>query len=272
MTVSDHPNLLATALQAVVEASAEIMKVYSGSFASRYKEDGSPVTDADFASNQVLVNQLAETGIPVISEEMRAEDYERRKSWKRCWSVDPLDGTKEFLKRNNEFAICVALIENGVPTLGIIANPVKEEILVGGTEIPVAWLPFAGIRQPEKWQFLEPKTNISQPLVLACSRTHHSGNMLEYVESLRAKFGAMELLKKGSALKFFDLALGLADVYPRFAPTMEWDIAAGQAILTALGGCVVNPETGKPLSYNKESLYNPHFIVKTNAFVHAETA
>lgn len=272
MTVSDHPNLLAIGLQAVVEASAEIMKIYSGSFASQYKEDGSPVTDADFASNQVLIKRLSETGIPIISEEAASEDYELRKTWTRCWSVDPLDGTKEFLKRNDEFAICVALIENGIPTLGIIASPVKEEILTGGTDIPVAAFAFSQIDQPQAWHFVEPGTAVNKPLVLAGSRTHHSGNMPEYTDGLRAKFGDIDLMAKGSALKFFDLALGRADVYPRFAPTMEWDIAAGQAILTALGGCVVNAETNEPLRYNKKSLYNPHFIAKTNAFMHAETA
>lgn len=270
MEMSAHAKLLQVALQAAVEASGAIMTIYREGFSPEFKSDGSPVTRADFASNEILSEYLEATKIPLLTEENEHASWSERRHWKLSWCVDPLDGTKEFLKRNDEFAVCIALIDEGKPVLGVIAAPVEERILIGGREIPPAIIPFSEIENPGNWQFLEPKQSLNVPLVVAGSRSRHAGATLGYLNYLKQKFSDISFIQKGSALKFFDLALGYADVYPRFAPTMEWDIAAGQAIIEALGGKALYPETDRPLTYNKESLYNSSFVIKTKAFIEAE--
>ncbi|HLP55020.1 MAG TPA: 3'(2'),5'-bisphosphate nucleotidase CysQ [Fluviicola sp.] len=260
-----HYDLLQVALAAVVEASAEIIRVYREGFSPNYKRDGSPVTQADLASNSVIERYLLATEIPLLTEESVHAPYEERHQWEQLWCVDPLDGTKEFIKRNDEFAINIALIEHKKPVLGIIASPVEELILVGGKEVQPAVIPFTGISDRAAWQLIGRKTEINSPIVIASSRTPHSGATLDYIRKTNAEFGAHTFLKKGSALKFFDLALGKADVYPRFAPTMEWDIAAGQAIMESLGGSVYHAISGEPLHYNKANLLNPYFVVNSHA-------
>ncbi len=162
-------------------------------------------------------------------------------------------------------------MENRQPVLGIIVAPVDRKILIGGKLIPPALLSFDDIGQTSGWVFIEPKVAPNSPLVLISSRTPHAGAALDFINELQAAHGELTFLKKGSALKFFDLALGIADIYPRFAPTMEWDIAAGQAIMEALGGSVVHPQTGQPLYYNKESLVNPHFVVTGAALLQSRS-
>lgn len=259
--------ILPVALQAAVEAAEAIMEIYVQDFEAYWKEDGSPVTDADIRSNDILVSYLESTSIPVISEESDKEAFSSRKDYELVWCVDPLDGTKEFLKKNDEFAICLALIQNQKPILGIIASPVQRRMVIGGVDVPPAILRFEEIDFPLKWQYLLPKDNVNVPLVIAGSRSHQSGKELKFTNRMKEEFGEVEFLRKGSALKFIDLALGKADVYPRFAPTMEWDIAAGQAIIEALGGTVVHAETNETLRYNKENLYNPYFVVYTAAML-----
>lgn len=260
-----HYDLLQVALAAVVEASAEIMRVYQEGFSPNYKRDGSPVTQADLASNAILERHLIPTNIPLLTEESAHASYEERHEWDLLWCIDPLDGTKEFIKRNDEFAINIALIEHKKPVLGIIASPVEKTVLVGGKHVQPALIPFDAIHDPASWQLIEWKHEINSPIVIATSRTPHSGATLDYIHKTDAQFGAHTFLKKGSALKFFDLALGNADVYPRFAPTMEWDIAAGQAIMEALGGSVYHAVSGEPLYYNKANLLNPYFVVNSHA-------
>jgi 3'(2'), 5'-bisphosphate nucleotidase len=260
-----HYDLLQVALAAVVEASAEIMRVYQEGFSPSYKRDGSPVTQADLASNAILERYLIPTNIPLLTEESAHASYEERNKWDLLWCIDPLDGTKEFIKRNGEFAINIALIEHKKPVLGIIASPVEQTVLVGGKHVQPALIPFDAIHDAAAWQLIEWKHEINSPIVIATSRTPHSGATLDYIHKTDAQFGAHTFLKKGSALKFFDLALGNADVYPRFAPTMEWDIAAGQAIMEALGGSVYHAVSGEPLYYNKANLLNPYFVVNSHA-------
>lgn len=256
-------DLVHTALKAAVEASEAIMEIYAQDFEAFWKEDGSPVTIADIRSNDILVGYLESTGIPVISEESEKESFTTRKQYDLVWCVDPLDGTKEFLKKNGEFAICIALIRNQQPVMGIIASPVERKLVVGGELVPPAYIEFDHIHDALKWQYIEKKEGLNSPLVIAGSRSHLSGTELKFTNELKSKFGEVVFLKKGSALKFIDLALGKADVYPRFAPTMEWDIAAGQAIIESLGGTVVHAETKEKLYYNKENLYNPYFVAYT---------
>lgn len=259
--------LLQIALEGAVEASKAIMQIYTDDFSPTMKEDGSPVTIADHASNDILVAHLNKTGIPLISEESLKAPFEERKNWDYVWCIDPLDGTKEFIKKNDEFAICIALIHQQKPILGIIASPIQGTILVGGKNIPPAIIRFEDIDRPSAWNYIEHKQQINQPLVIAVSRSQGSGTDLKFNQRVKKQFGEVVFLKKGSALKFFDLAMGHADIYARYAPTMEWDIAAGQAIIEALGGKVFHSESGEPLYYNKANLYNPYFIVHTKSVV-----
>ena len=254
------------ALQASVKASEEIMNYYSNGFETEIKEDGSPVTQADLASSEIIAGILSETPFPITSEEIDKTPFEIRKEWKDSWCVDPLDGTKEFVKKNGEFAVNIAHIHKCKPVFGIIASPVKQEIIFGGSESGVFICSFNRIFESSAWIKIETPKKINSPLIVANSRSHNSGTVLNYVNQLKASFTEIDYLKKGSSLKFFDLAQGLADTYPRFAPTMEWDIAPGQAILEALGGSVLHAYENEPLTYNKENLTNPYFIANTFAF------
>lgn len=253
------------ALETSVIASDEIMRIYRTSFQKTYKSDGSPVTEADTASSEIITRNLANFGIPIISEEDPKLSYNDRKSWKEVWIVDPLDGTKEFIRGNGEFAVNIALVRNGNPVFGIIASPVKRQILFGGKEHGTFITEFENLKNQSRWKMLT-ASETNNPIVLASSRTPYRGKEIELIDTILQQ-SEIDYVKKGSSLKFFDLAEGKADVYPRFAPTMEWDIAAGQAILEPLGGAVLNADTGNPLTYNKESLLNPHFIAKTKGFI-----
>ena len=267
MITSEIQYFIPLVLKACIEASKAIMEIYETDFDPSIKNDGSPVTKADLLSNAIIKRELEKTGIPTIMEESVNSPYEIRKNWETVWIVDPLDGTKEFIKKNGEFAICIALVHQNRPVLGFIVSPANQEIIFGGKEFGTSFLSFDQVDQAEKWKAIHPKTETNNPLRISGSRSHHSGNDLKFNESMRQFFGEVSFLKMGSALKFFDLALGKADVYPRFAPTMEWDIAAGQAIIEALGGSVAHAETNQPLRYNKENLYNPYFIVKTKPVI-----
>ena len=251
------------AIEAAIKASYKIIEIYNQDFDAIYKEDGSPLTKADLASTEIINEILEPLNIPITGEESDKTAFEERTKWKECWCIDPLDGTKEFISKNGEFAVNIALIKQNRAVFGIIASPVREEIIVGGEETGVYIFKFSHFQNLANWNKLSEPKQINNPLVMTCSRSHHSGPILEFIDSLHLISEKIEFLKKGSSLKFFDLALGNADAYPRFAPTMEWDIAAGQAILEALGGCVFDADTLQPLRYNKANLTNPFFIAKT---------
>jgi len=252
---------------AAIEASQKIMDIYNHEFEAIIKEDGSPLTKADLASTTIIHHHLEPLGIPITGEETDKLDYSIRQNWTECWCVDPLDGTKEFINMNGEFAVNIALIENGIPTFGLIASPVNEEIIFGSKEFGVYISSFENISFPEKWTELKEVNRINSPIVITVSRSHGIGRIDELFAELKRISPEIELKSKGSSLKFFDLAKGEVDVYARFAPTMEWDIASGQAILETLGGSVINIETGLPLTYNKADLLNPYFIAKTKAIL-----
>mgnify|MGYP001035322764 CR=1 FL=1 len=252
-----------TAVRAAVEASQKIMDIYENEFDTIIKDDGSPLTKADLASTKILHQHLEPLEIPITGEETDKMPFAERKHWKECWCLDPLDGTKEFINRNGEFAVNIALLRDGKPVFGLIASPVQKIMYVGGKETGVFKVNFNAIENIEDWEKLNAPQSVNKPMVMTCSRSHHSGPVIHFINDLKKLSPAVEFTKKGSSLKFFDLAQGTADAYPRFAPTMEWDIAAGQAILEALGGSVVHAETGLPLYYNKENLTNPYFIAKT---------
>ncbi len=255
------------ALKAAAVASEKIMEYYLAGFETEVKMDGSPVTQADLAASEIISQILIGTEIPITGEETVKEHYHIRKTWKQSWCVDPLDGTKEFIKRNGEFAVNIALIEDQQAVFGIIASPTEQKILFGGKNFGVFLTDMDNFMDESAWIKILPKQEMADTIVLTCSRSHDSGPILQYLHELKKYFSDVEFIKKGSSLKFFDLALGRADAYPRFAPTMEWDIAAGQAILEALGGEVIDYTTGKPLTYNKENLKNPFFIAQSQVLI-----
>ncbi|AEA43911.1 3'(2'),5'-bisphosphate nucleotidase CysQ family protein [Fluviicola taffensis] len=267
MNLPDIQSFIPIVLQACVDASEAIMKVYETDFDLTRKLDGSPVTKADLESNALIQKALEQTKLPVIMEEIKNEPFETRKKWDTVWIVDPLDGTKEFIRKNGEFVVCIALVHKNQSIFGVIASPVKKKILFGGKGISATCISFNEVNQQETWIPIQAKDTVNNPLQIAGSRSHHSKNEESFNQKMRDTFGEIEFIQKGSALKFFDLALGTADVYPRFAPTMEWDIAAGQAIIESLGGSVNHVETDLPLTYNKENLLNPFFVVKTKAVI-----
>lgn len=258
---------LKTAIQASLQAGKVIMKVYDSDFDVEYKDDMSPLTDADKQANTIINSYLVSTNIPVISEESRQIDFSERKHWTQCWIVDPVDGTKEFVKRNGEFTVNIALIENGIPQLGVIYIPATKELyyaLVDNGKAYKIQLVSHDICIDEvlsKAQDIRPKTNSSNMLRVIGSRSHKSRETEAFINRLQSKGQTIEIVSIGSSLKFCLIAEGKADVYPRFAPTMEWDTAAGQAICNAVGIQVISRETGRPLLYNKENLLNPWFVV-----------
>ena len=248
-------------IKALEEASALIMEVYTRDFNIEIKADKSPVTEADKASNDLLIKHLSEFNLPIISEEKENPDYQDRKDAPLIWSVDPLDGTREFIRKNDQFCICVALIENGKPILGFIACPVEKTIMFGSKSIGAIEIPFgANDIYDKKWGINKSKSKSTK--VLAHSNSPFSETSLKFVADLEKQFGSIDLIRKGSALKFIDLVKGNADFYIRLGPTMEWDIAAGQVIYDAVGGEVINYHTKEELTYNKENLKNPHFLAK----------
>ncbi|MFM1915723.1 MAG: hypothetical protein RLZZ531_1392 [Bacteroidota bacterium] len=253
------------AIHASIAASEAIMTIYQNDFEEIIKSDGSPLTQADLASSDIIDAFLRPFGIPITGEETEKMTYEERAKWTECWCVDPLDGTKEFIKKNGEFAVNIALIKEEKAVFGLIASPVNREILIGSADTGVFLFSFDQVHDFSSWKRLSRPEKLNDPLVMTCSRSHHSGPVLHFIQNLKTITEEVVFAKKGSSLKFFDLALGTADVYPRYAPTMEWDIAAGQAILEALGGTVVHAETGESLRYNKANLTNPYFVARTAA-------
>lgn len=255
--------LLKIAIEASIDAGKEILKIYNTDFSVEVKTDESPLTLADKNANDVINSFLENTEIPIISEENKQIDYSERKDWDNCWIVDPLDGTKEFVKKNGEFTVNIALVENGVPKMGVIYVPVTKELyyaegLNAYKSSPVESNDFDFILNNAKP--LKP-TSLSEPIKIVGSRSHLNDDTKAYISEIENS-NKVEIVSKGSSLKFCLVAEGNAHIYPRFAPTMEWDTAAGQAICEAVGVSVIDQNTNKPLKYNKQNLLNPHFLVK----------
>lgn len=265
--MSINNELLHTAIKAAFHGGQEILEVYHQSdFTVEWKEDDSPLTQADKAANRVIKKYLEQTGIPILSEEGKEIDYKERKHWDKFWLVDPLDGTKEFIKRNGEFTVNIALIENNLPTLGVILVPETKELYFAEKEL-------GAFKKDDfkKEMILDqilfdahklPLTSGPNTFTVVASRSHMSEETQQYIDELKAKHGNVETLSRGSSLKLCMVAEGKANVYPRFAPTMEWDTGAGHAIARISGADVLNNDTGRELHYNKENLRNPWFVVK----------
>lgn len=259
--------LLNTAITAALEAGKAILEIYhSGDFDIETKGDNSPLTKADTASHNVIMSYLTNTEIPVLSEEGKAIPYEERKDWSQLWIVDPIDGTKEFIKRNGEFTVNIALIEDQRPLIGVIFVPVSGELYFSSKET-------GAFKSVVDLQNFDIKTLISNSIELpldredltytiVASRSHMSEETRVYVQEMRDIHGTVNLISKGSSLKLCMVAEGTADCYPRFAPTMEWDTAAGQAICEHAGFQVLDWETKKSMLYNRKQLLNNWFLVK----------
>lgn len=258
---------LQIAIEASLKAGQVIMEIYNTAFNVELKDDKSPLTEADKKANEIINSFLIPTQIPIISEENKQTDYSVRKNWNLCWVVDPVDGTKEFIKRNGEFTVNIALVNNGKPILGVIYVPATKVLYYADVSAnkgfkatlkshDVSIQKIIEIALP-----LEPKTGNTHLVQVVGSRSHMSQETLDFMDSLKEKGNQVEVVSKGSSLKFCLVAEGNADIYPRFAPTMEWDTAAGQAICNAVGIDVISKETDKSLMYNKENLLNPWFLV-----------
>ena len=240
-------------------AGDAILAIYRQPFAVEYKQDESPLTAADQGAHEVIVQALARLtpDIPVLSEESDAETMQARLGWSRYWLVDPLDGTKEFVSRNGEFTVNIALIDHGRPVWGLVYAPVLDRLWYGGKGMG-AWRVADGKR--EAIQTLPHQEG--SPWRVVGSRNHLSRETLDYL----ARFGdiergEIELVSMGSSLKFCIIAEGGAELYPRLAPTCEWDTAAAQAVLEGAGGSVTRLD-GSPLAYNKPDILNPWFVAR----------
>lgn len=244
---------LQLALKAAEAACQTIMKVYGrDDFQVQDKADLSPITAADQASHQQIKEILAPSDLPFLSEEGREIPYAERKDWHRFWLVDPLDGTKEFIKRNGEFAVNIALIENQQAILGVVAIPVTG-VIYWGVQGQGAFKRVNG-----QDTAIQVQATPSQGMKVVASRSHRDPQTDAYL----AELNQPEVVSMGSALKFMLLAEGQAHLYPRFAPTMEWDTAAPQAVLEFAGGSVMLTDLSQPLVYNKPELRNPFFIAR----------
>lgn len=261
---------LEIAVTASLKAGKAIMEVYNTAFDVEYKDDNSPLTAADQKANEIINAHLKQTPYPIISEENKQTDYAIRKTWDTCWIVDPVDGTKEFVKRNGEFTVNIALVSNGIPELGVIYVPVTQTLYYADVSEKQAYKVILDSHEAtletviKNAQVLKSKVIKSKIVKVVGSRSHQNSETLDFIETLKNSGNSVALVSKGSSLKFCLLAEGLADIYPRFAPTMEWDTAAGHAICKAVGIKVISKETNKELQYNKENLLNPWFIASSN--------
>ena len=265
-------NLIIPAIVAAVDAGAAILSVYHQDFAVEEKADKSPLTIADKNAHEIIAAHLAPLGFPMLSEEGKHLDFTERTAWKFFWMVDPLDGTKEFIKKNDEFTVNIALIDRKTPVMGVIFVPVLRQLYFAARE-------FGAYRMPLDTQANVDFSAISidalaaqadaihagpgegRPYTIVGSRSHATEELTAYVEKKRRKYGDLDFISAGSSLKLCRVADGSADVYPRLGPTMEWDTAAGHIIAECAGASVFRADNGEPLCYNKENLLNPWFFV-----------
>ncbi len=254
------PEKYRIAIEAAIEASGIVIHFFENQgFNTQFKLDNSPVTQADLNSSLLIIEKLSSTNIPVLSEEGEEILYKERKKWKQLWVVDPLDGTKEFIKGSTEFTINIGLVEDGKPIFGVIAVPVSNLIYFGGKDIG-------------SFKFNFNEETIENAIKLPVNRTPQNNlmvtgggkppeNFYKDFEFISKNFNEISFVKISSALKFCKIADGEIDVYPRNYPCMEWDTAAGHAIVQGIGKEIYQANNGEILSYNKESLYVPYFIL-----------
>ncbi len=267
MNPIEYKELLLDAVHAGLKGGKEILDVYENKIEVVYKEDNSPLTEADRKAHKAIVAGLDASGIPVLSEEGRAIPYEERRQWQTLWIVDPLDGTKEFVKQNGEFTVNIALVVDQVVELGVIYVPVEGNAYFAAKGMGAF---RKSIQLKDHFDSYDELIAGATPLpeeqervfTMVGSRSHMSAETADYFEEVRAEHPEAEIISRGSSLKICMVAEGSADVYPRFAPTMEWDTAAGHAIVKEAGFEMLDPKAETPLQYNKKDLLNPWFIVK----------
>jgi len=262
---------LITGLEAALAAGEAILEVYrKPEYKTELKEDATPLTEADQAAHEIILKHLLPTGFPVLSEEGREIEYAERKGWRLFWLVDPLDGTKEFISKNGEFTVNIALIHGKKAILGILYAPLLDIVYYSDCGMGAYRLTDFSSRS-KGIKAIDKLIEISEPMPLekpdkvfrvVASRSHINHETMGYIKSLRTRHPELEMVSKGSALKFCLVAEGSADIYPRFGPTWEWDTGAGQAIAEASGCKVTLLDEKTSLSYNKENLLNPGFIVR----------
>jgi len=247
------------------EAGIAIMEIYKKDFTVEYKNDKSPLTEADLKANEIICNSLRKMypNIPIVSEEENQVDYEERKNWNYYWCIDPIDGTKEFIKKNDEFTVNIALIYKHTPVLGVVYAPALTDMykskkgegaFLNNQELP-----------------LKINKDIKNSINIVASKSHLSEDTQKFIDNLTLNIQNSKLVSKGSSLKLCMVAEGIADIYPRLAPTMEWDIAAADAIVRESGKMtyqyhskfnIKNSKLEQPVVYNKTDLLNPWFVVK----------
>jgi len=270
-------SLLFIALRAAAKAFPEILSVYNGPFSVDSKDDLSPITEADRRSNAIITDELSRhSPYGIISEEGGSTPFADRRSWERFWLVDPLDGTKEFVKRNGEFTINIAFVEGRTPVLGIVYAPVLDLLYFAGDDIGsyklegfsdlAAELPADLVGRATKLTPKEPlvldEEKRRKKITVIGSRSHSCQDFDDYVQELEQRYAEqIEITRIGSALKPCYVAEGRADIYPRFGPTMEWDTAASHAVVRGVGKRMTDYDSGAELIYNKEVLVNPSFLV-----------
>ena len=280
---------LLASIQAAIEAGNAILEVYqSTDFEVEKKADRSPLTLADKRAHDTIIDRLAKFNIPILSEEGKDIPFEERKKWQDYWLVDPLDGTKEFIKKNGEFTVNIALIRSRKPAVGVVCVPDRDTLYFANAEIGAYKVTIKQAvellkRQTGNTDRIGRKSIIevdpilrdltaqsislpinqptNRPFTIVGSRSHATPELEAFVKEKRREFGEVDFISAGSSLKLCLVAEGRADIYPRTGPTMEWDTAAGQAIVEFAGGKVFKYETEEPLNYNKEDLLNSWFVV-----------
>jgi len=259
--------LLQLAIGTALKAGDAIMEIYhSNEFDIEAKGDKSPLTKADLAAHRIIINELSKADIPVLSEEGSEIPYSKRKNWDVLWIIDPLDGTKEFIARNDEFTVNIALIKDGKPILGVVYAPAISE-MYWGTEKEGSFRLRLNSNERGKDFFLNQqklplKFAMDKPFTVVASRSHMNSETTKLVEQYKEKYPELIHKSFGSSLKLCNVAAGIADVYPRIAPTMEWDTAAAHAVCKFAGCKVVSYPDGKELTYNKDNLLNSYFLVE----------
>src|SRR5690625_1288446 len=253
--MQDYSTFLPLLKKTAFQAGEKILQIYhSEDFNIEKKEDESPITRADIIAHQIIFDNLKTTPFPILSEEGREIPFEERKNWETLWVVDPIDGTKEFIKKNDEFTVNIALIHQNQPVLGVVYAPALEKLYFGG--VPLGAYLQKQNQSPQRLEIIE---RVAAPIRIATSRSHLNKKTKEFIESFEEETRTIAV---GSSLKFMLLAENKIDLYPRFGPCMEWDTAAAHAVLKGLNVEIISMEDQRPLRYNKEDLYNPHFIVE----------
>lgn len=265
-------SLLKNAIAAAIKAGEEILTIYNTDFNVETKADNSPLTEADKKSHDVIKSALSIFDIPLLSEEDRHDSYEKRKHWKKCWLIDPLDGTKEFIKRNGEFTVNIALIESGLPVLGVVHVPVTGKTYYSSFETGSYIFNINKNNKTPVEDYINNATKLTgaqNPIIytIVASRSHSTIETENFIADKRKQFGNINCISSGSSIKICLVAEGKANVYPRFAPTMEWDTAAGHAVAKFAGCKVYDYNNRCELTYNKESLVNPSFIVERIQYI-----